>query len=388
MHIVIAAPISLDMIMGVQFRQRPIGYPFPMTADLCNCYIQAGHQVTVVTSSPDLKDLVEIDSPCARIIVVPYRPRARARALDLFRAERLWLRSAIELAQGVDAIHAHWSYEFAWAALGTGLPTLVTVHDWAPAILRQERDIYRLVRAIMQRYVLKRANFVTAPSRYIATKVREAYNLKVEVVPNGLMNLEARAIRADLRNHANDSEVTVGMLNASNDRRKNVDKGVQAFLRAAERRKGLSLRIAGPPFDNPAELKWKTRKMLNASSANVRFDGRLTAEAVNRWMEEIDIFLHPSMEESFGMVLIEAMSAGAIVIGGKYAGAVPEIVGNSGLLVDTRRSERMEEAILEASMATEPATGMRRRSLARASEYDMGQVGAKYLKLLHQIAIR
>ena len=54
--------------------------------------------------------------------------------------------------------------------------------------------------------------------------------------------------------------------------------------------------------------------------------------------------LHTSLEESFGMVLVEAMSYGVPVVAGKYSGAVPWVVEDGGLLVDVSNLDEIVEA--------------------------------------------
>jgi hypothetical protein len=69
------------------------------------------------------------------------------RAWDLFAQERAGLERAMR-EDPCDVVHAHWTYEFALAALASGQPTLVTARDWAPTILLMQRRLrllpYRL----------------------------------------------------------------------------------------------------------------------------------------------------------------------------------------------------------------------------------------------------
>lgn len=66
-------------------------------------------------------------------------------------------------------------------------------------------------------------------------------------------------------------------------------------------------------------------------------------------MQKADLFIHPSLEESFGLVLIEAMISKTPVIGGKCSGAVPWVLheGKAGLLADVTNPEDIASKALE-----------------------------------------
>ena len=68
---------------------------------------------------------------------------------------------------------------------------------------------------------------------------------------------------------------------------------------------------------------------------NVKYLGWINEEERNRLLQKTDILILPSYYESFGMVLIEAMSYKIPVIGGN-AGSIPNVITNNfdGLLVE------------------------------------------------------
>lgn len=66
-----------------------------------------------------------------------------------------------------------------------------------------------------------------------------------------------------------------------------------------------------------------------------------------------DIFVLPSLNEGFGLTLIEAMVSGVPVIAGRTS-AIPEVVGNAGyLLDDVRDQDALAQAML--TLANSPA---------------------------------
>ncbi len=86
-----------------------------------------------------------------------------------------------------------------------------------------------------------------------------------------------------------------------------------------------TLLIAG---DGPLRAALEARAA--ALGARVVFLGALPA--LGGFFATIDAFVHPSVEEGLGQVVLEAMGAGCRVVA-TTAGGLPEIVGSAGLLV-------------------------------------------------------
>jgi glycosyltransferase involved in cell wall biosynthesis len=80
----------------------------------------------------------------------------------------------------------------------------------------------------------------------------------------------------------------------------------------------------------------------------VQFLGRLPDEEVNRWLQTADVFVAPSLYESFGLIFPEAMRWGTPVIG-TTTGGIPEIVEDehSGVLVPVADSQALGAAIVD-----------------------------------------
>ena len=64
---------------------------------------------------------------------------------------------------------------------------------------------------------------------------------------------------------------------------------------------------------------------------------------------QIDVLVHPSLEEAFGIAVADAMALGIPVIGGLNSGAVPWLLGEGtcGMLCDVCCAEKMAAAMIE-----------------------------------------
>ena len=77
----------------------------------------------------------------------------------------------------------------------------------------------------------------------------------------------------------------------------------------------------------------------------VHFTGRIASEDFARYYAEATMAVIPSLYEGFGMPAGEAMACGVPVIS-TTGGALPEVVGDAGMLVPAGDSEALEKAIV------------------------------------------
>ena len=84
----------------------------------------------------------------------------------------------------------------------------------------------------------------------------------------------------------------------------------------------------------------------------VHFTGRIAYEDFARYYAEATMAVIPSLYEGFGMPAGEAMACGVPVIS-TTGGALPEVVGNAGILVPPGDSDALESSIL--SLLDNPA---------------------------------
>lgn len=63
------------------------------------------------------------------------------------------------------------------------------------------------------------------------------------------------------------------------------------------------------------------------------------------YYSDAGIFVLPSLKEGFGQVLLEAIACGLPIISTNTS-AIPEVVGDAGILVEPRNSQALVEAII------------------------------------------
>jgi glycosyltransferase involved in cell wall biosynthesis len=80
------------------------------------------------------------------------------------------------------------------------------------------------------------------------------------------------------------------------------------------------------------DYRKEMERTLGPALDQVRFLESLAPDAVAAWLEEVDIFVFPSLWDNFPYVILEAMACGKAIVATR-TGAVPEMIGEAGLLV-------------------------------------------------------
>ena len=116
-------------------------------------------------------------------------------------------------------------------------------------------------------------------------------------------------------------------------KRKNIARLVEAF-ESVGREWRLAL-IGSEGYGAP-----EIRARIEASAARDRIvlPGYVTLEQLADWYARASIFAFPSLDEGFGMPLLEAMAAGTPVLTSNRS-ALPEVAGEAALLVDPESVE-------------------------------------------------
>ena len=378
MKIGFAAPINCSSLKA-RFNlteQIPSTFEFPLTTDIAEEYVRQGHQVTVFALSYDVKKPFRLDTPNLSFRICPFRPLKR-RMLDGLSKEIKWLRSEMEDAD-VDVIHAHWTYEFALAALESKRPCLVTAHDAPWRIVREVKfshKPYRIMMALMAARVLMRARWLTCVSPYMQQQISHYWPSRTDakVVPNGI-RLPTTA--SDAR-HTNDC-IIYAVAGDLADKRKNSRATLDAFGIVQKALPNAKLWVFG--------THEKSRKLLSHYN-NVECFPPLDQAAFLKQLSQADILVHSALEESFGMLVLEAMALGMPVIGGDHSGAIPWLLdnGTAGVLTNIKNPVVLSNAMYELGSNLE-----KRRSLSvigkeRAANFSLKNAANIYIRLLTEI---
>lgn len=193
-----------------------------------------------------------------------------------------------------------------------------------------------------------------------------------DVIPLGV-DVE-RFSPADRQPPAADAPVQVGYVG-----RLAPHKGVDVLLDAVSAHPGLELTVVGA---GPQEHELLQRADEPGLGERVRFVGTATQEELPRLLQAMDVLAVPSLTtpgwvEQFGRVVVEAMSVGVPVVASN-SGALPDVVGEAGLLVPEGDPAALGEALLRVGREPGLWERLRQAGLERAHECSWEQVAQRY----------
>lgn len=247
---------------------------------------------------------------------------------------------------GLDLIHAHWTYTYAYASgsFAKQLPVFCTVRDWASYIWKIEslkNKVTWCFRWLMNKRVFKNRNIhFIANSSYTASLIRQNYKLETPIVPNPIK--ESFLICGE---HTPPSYLKILCISSSNDRRKNVKTLLLAFRKILAQYTDAELQLIGPPFTPSDKIiqSWQREGLLK----QVSLLGSVDHDALKKYFYQTTMFVTPSLEETFGNTLLEAMARKVPIVAGQDSGAIPYVLqqGKAGFLCNVADDVALAEAI-------------------------------------------
>jgi glycosyltransferase involved in cell wall biosynthesis len=290
-------------------------------------------------------------------------------------------RAAEDMARkGIDVVHVH---SFPQAA-----SLIRSFHPSVKIVVHLHVEWLNLLPLRLAREQIQDADLVLGCSEYVSEKMRRAlpdYSARIRTIYN--------AVDVDLFYEKQRSRSPVAMerkilLVGRISPEKGIHTLLEVFHRLMEEEDNLRLEIIGPDWVAPIEvivnmsdsdvmsqlrlfydttvwgqlrtwlkrryprrLSWlrdttyggALRAMVQGKMADrVRFVGFIPNEELPRWYREADLLVLPSVYETFGIPLIEAMASGTPVLATR-TGGIPEVVedGRTGVLVEPGSLEEL-----------------------------------------------
>ena len=215
---------------------------------------------------------------------------------------------------------------------------------------------------------LTRCTFV--PTRAAMRELAEAGFANLTIVGRGVdsdrfaPSARSAALRAEWDSGSGPVLLTVGRIAAE----KNVELALRAFERGRERQPQMRMIVVG---DGPA------RARLEAAHPQVRFVGVRRGAELAEHYASADAFLFPSLSDTFGNVVMEALASGLPVVAFDTAAAAEHVVdGVSGRIVAPGDEAAFIGAV--AALTVDDCTRMRAAAIAAARRATWPEVLARF----------
>jgi len=363
--------------MMLNYEYPPIGGgASPVTRSLAEQLAGAGHDVDVVTMGYRRLPWLETFGRL-RVFRVPSLRRSPVRAVTVemlsYLAAALPVTLELSRRRHYDLIHAHFLVPTGPLALmvgrARGLPVVVTAHGSDVPGYNPDRFTrgHRLM-APAWRGIARGVDAIISPSAYLCDLIQAACDVPVDIIPYGF---DARAQAAVPK--------TRRLLFVS---RLFPRKGAQHFLEALSglNLAGWEVTIAG---DGP--MLEPLRQQARSLGLTVDFRGFIKGPPLDALYASSAVFVFPSLQDNFPVVLLEALSHGCAVITSGVSG-MPEVVGDAGLLVPPGDVPALRAAIMRlmADEALRETLGERAR--AQVARFGYATILARHLDLYTRLA--
>ncbi|MFJ9468869.1 glycosyltransferase family 4 protein [Streptomyces caniferus] len=362
MKIGIVCPYAWDVPGGVQFHIR----------DLADHLIRLGHEVSVLAPADDETPLPPYVVSAGRAVPVPYNGSVARLNFGLLSAARVrrWLQHG-----AFDVIHIHEPASpslgllACWAAQG---PIVATFHTSNPRS-RAMIAAYPILQPALEKISAR-----IAVSEYARRTLVEHLGGDAVVIPNG--------VDVDFFGSAEPKAEwqgrTIGFIGRIDEPRKGLPvlmKALPAILAAVP---DARLLVAGRGDEEeavaalPAEMR-----------SRVEFLGMVSDEDKARLLRSVDVYVAPNTGgESFGIILVEAMSAGAPVLASDLD-AFAQVLdqGEAGELFANEDAEALAAAAVRLLGDPARLAELRERGTRHVRRFDWSTVGADILAVYETV---
>jgi len=245
-----------------------------------------------------------------------------------------------------DVLHAHYVSHYGMYGALTGFKPFV-VSAWGSDILVDPQRA--MLKRLVVRYVLKKADLITADSESLMKAVMNFGVLreKVESIGHGV-NLKMFRHRAENRKLRERLKISVSSLVVISTRSLepvyNVETLIKVIPFVLRANMNVYFVIVGG-----GSLKRKLEKMADklGISSNVRFVGRVSQMEVAELLWMSDVFVSTSLSDTTSVSLLEAMACGLPVVVTELEGNMEWIKnGVNGFLFPKRNFKVLAEKIL------------------------------------------
>ncbi|MQY11928.1 Phosphatidyl-myo-inositol mannosyltransferase [Streptomyces sp. RB5] len=362
MRIGIVCPYSWDVPGGVQFHVR----------DLAQHLIGRGHEVSVLAPADEDTELPPYVVSAGRAVPVPYNGSVARINFGFLSAARVrrWVHDG-----DFDVLHIHepaspsLALLACWAAQG---PIVGTFHTSNPRS-RGMIAAYPILQSALEKISAR-----IAVSEYARRTLVEHLGGDAVVIPNGVdVGFFERA-----RPRAEWQGGTLGFIGRIDEPRKGLPVLIAALPKILRELPDTRLLVAGRGDEKEA-----VAGLPKEMRERVEFLGMVTDEAKAELLSSVDVYVAPNTGgESFGIILVEAMSAGAPVLASDLD-AFAQVLdgGEAGQLFTSEDADDLAAKAVDLLRDPARRAELRDRARRHVQRFDWSTVGADILSVYETV---
>lgn len=265
---------------------------------------------------------------------------------------------------------------------------IVTIHDLFPVTGRDYStpEFQRKFAALLIQAAERAARIIT-PSTYTAEQLVRHLGTpreKIRVVPEGV-ELPARIMSPEERRRERERLVGTGRTMVLNvgvlQTRKNIINALKALERLPETYR-LVL-VGGNGHGSEAIHAYIRERGLDR---RVALFGHVEAHLLPAFYQAADVFLFPSLEEGFGLPVLEALANGLPVVAANTS-ALPEVGGDAALYVNPAEPEDIAEKVKRVVEDAELRAALVDKGLKRVQEFSWRRTAEATLSVYEEVLI-
>ncbi len=279
------------------------------------------------------------------------------------------------------------------APLWCPVPLVLTLHDIIYLEPRQHRSpsLYQEMgwhyRRLVVPRILKKCKKIITVSHFECTRIREALHL-----PNGQITAVYNGYNTHFRkNETLDENIIQKYI---------PQKGFLFFLgntdpkkNAARTLKAYSLYLKASAIKRPlliADLKEEyidallQQEGITDIKTHLFYPGYIANHDLATLYSAAFAFLYPSLRESFGIPMLEAMACGTPVITSDTS-AMPEVAGTGAILVNPQMPSEIADAILQLEKDNDFYQQQSVYGLKRVKQFSWKNTAEEYVKIYNEI---
>lgn len=266
---------------------------------------------------------------------------------------------------------------------------LLTLCNWfapqVPIVMQTNQNIFHKYPPPfnwLEQRAFRRVAAAYACSETVVEVLRaKGFDKPAPIVPFGVDTEAFRPRAAEIKRH--DGPLTIGYVG-----RMLPGKGLNVLAEALDKIKGQAwkLLVVG---DGSEREEFAARLAASGVLGRARFTGAINFHDVPSYFHEMDVLVLPTettkrIREQFGRVLVEAMASGTPVIG-STCGAIPEVIGDAGLVFREGDAESLAGVLRQALGDKGLRERMVEAGLAHVERYSWERVAEKTYQLYKEV---